>query len=167
MVDKVDQFAADLADPSVAPEERVQALQFLLHFVGDMHQPLHAADDHDQGGNAKKVSASGLRAGNLHHYWDTEFVQALGSDPAAAAATLIEQISPEEQASWEAGHPTAWALEAFDVARTTAYGALPKSSSSGSYKLSARYVRAAEAAVALQLQRAGVRLAKVLNTALR
>jgi hypothetical protein len=44
------------------------ALKFLLHFVGDLHQPLHSADDNDRGGNGKKVSANTFKAGNLHHY---------------------------------------------------------------------------------------------------
>ncbi|WLA46706.1 MULTISPECIES: S1/P1 nuclease [Bradyrhizobium] len=74
MVDKSQQFAAELANPATDVEEQVAALKFLLHFVGDVHQPLHSSDDHDRGGNAKRVSATGLSAGNLHHFWDTEFV---------------------------------------------------------------------------------------------
>jgi hypothetical protein len=44
------------------------ALEFLLHFVGDLHQPLHAADDHDAGANKKLVAAGGLQPGNLHRW---------------------------------------------------------------------------------------------------
>ena len=51
IVDKIDQFEAELANPETAPEERLVALRFLLHLVGEVHQPLHAADDHDAGGN--------------------------------------------------------------------------------------------------------------------
>ena len=51
IVDKIDQFEAELASPETAPEERLVALRFLLHLVGEVHQPLHAADDHDAGGN--------------------------------------------------------------------------------------------------------------------
>jgi hypothetical protein len=49
--DKIEQFAAELADPRTDPEERLAAFKFVLHLVGDLHQPLHAADDHDAGGN--------------------------------------------------------------------------------------------------------------------
>src|SRR5262249_41008935 len=63
VVDKVNQFAAELADPATNAEERIVALKFVLHFVGDMHQPLHASDNHDAGGNQKRVSAQGFRAG--------------------------------------------------------------------------------------------------------
>jgi hypothetical protein len=46
VVDKINQFAAELGDPATGASEQLLALQFLLHFVGDLHQPLHAADDH-------------------------------------------------------------------------------------------------------------------------
>src|SRR5262249_19143564 len=75
VVDKIDQFAAELAAADTHTSERRLALQFLLHFVGDIHQPLHAADDHDAGGNDKLVSATGFEPGKLHGYWDLEFVQ--------------------------------------------------------------------------------------------
>jgi hypothetical protein len=44
VVDKIQEFADELANPDIDPEEQVVALKFLLHFVGDLHQPLHAAD---------------------------------------------------------------------------------------------------------------------------
>jgi hypothetical protein len=68
VVDKIQEFAAELANPATDQEEQVVALKFLLHFVGDIHQPLHSSDDNDRGGNNKKVSAAGFRAGNLHHF---------------------------------------------------------------------------------------------------
>jgi hypothetical protein len=68
VVDKIQEFAAELANPATDQEEQVEALKFLLHFVGDIHQPLHSSDDNDRGGNNKKVSAAGFRAGNLHHF---------------------------------------------------------------------------------------------------
>jgi S1/P1 nuclease len=72
VVDKIDQFEAQLSNPHTSTDERRLALQFLLHLVGDVHQPLHASDDADEGGNLKRVSARGLHAASLHHYWDTE-----------------------------------------------------------------------------------------------
>jgi S1/P1 Nuclease len=136
-----------------------------LHFVGDLHQPLHASDDQDEGGNTKKVTATGHKAGNLHHYWDTEFVQALGSDPAIASATLIAAITPAHVKAWAKGTPTKWAMEAFHLAQKEAYRPLP-TPNSGVYTLSATYVSGAESAVREQLSRAGVRLATLLNAAL-
>jgi hypothetical protein len=54
VVDKIDEFAAELANPATDHEEQVVALKFLLHFVGDLHQPLHSSDDNDRGGNNKQ-----------------------------------------------------------------------------------------------------------------
>ena len=51
MVDKVNAFAAELADPATPAPERLLALKYLLHVVGDLHQPLPASDNHDRGGN--------------------------------------------------------------------------------------------------------------------
>jgi S1/P1 Nuclease len=49
VVDNINQYVAELADPRTDPEERLVALKFILHLVGDLHQPLHAADNHDAG----------------------------------------------------------------------------------------------------------------------
>ena len=117
MVDKIEEFAAELAGPATDPEEQVVALKFLLHFVGDLHQPLHSSDDNDGGGNSKKVSAAGFRAGSLHHFWDTEFVDQLETDPKSIASDLIGHISRDQISSWQAGSPSDWAMESFKVAK--------------------------------------------------
>jgi hypothetical protein len=166
IVDKIDQFQAELSEARSSLAERRVALQFVLHLVGDLHQPLHAADNHDQGGNLEQVDAPGLSPQSLHRYWDVEFVQALGSDPHAVAAMLIGRISAPEQKSWQSGSTADWAMQSYSVARTTAYGLLPAAYDSHHYHLSADYVRSALDAVGLQLQRAGVRLALILNRSL-
>jgi len=167
VVDKIQEFAAELTNPATDPEEQVVALKFLLHFVGDLHQPLHSSDDNDRGGNNKKVSAAGFRAGNLHHYWDTEFVDQLETDPKSIASDLIGHISRDQVSTWQAGSPSDWAMESFQVAKDDAYGQLPEPSARGSFRLSDEYVTTATEDVALQLSKAGVRLAFVLNNAFR
>ena len=166
MVDKIEQFAAELADPRTDPEERLVALKFVLHLVGDLHQPLHAADDHDAGGNRKRVVADGFRPGNLHHFWDTEWVRRLGDDPRQVATALIAAISDQQRQAWSRGTVSDWAMESFAIARKDAYGGLPEPSTQGVYVLDAGYVNAAIRDVRVQLSRAGVRLAVVLNKAL-
>jgi hypothetical protein len=164
VVDKIEQFAAELADPRTDPEERVVALKFILHLVGDLHQPLHAADDHDAGGNRKRVVADGFQPGNLHHYWDVEFVERLGTDPRQVAGAIIGGISNEQQRAWSQGTVSDWVMESFGLARRDAYGLLPVQSTRGVYVLDDRYLEAAVEDVRLQLSRAGVRLALVLNS---
>jgi hypothetical protein len=61
LVDKIEQFTAELSNSATAPGERLLALEFLLHLVGDVHQPLHAVDDHDAGGNRKQGGRDRIR----------------------------------------------------------------------------------------------------------
>jgi uncharacterized glyoxalase superfamily protein PhnB len=55
IVDKIDEFTAELESPATSDPERRLALQFLLHFVGDVHQPLHAGDDHARDGGSDSI----------------------------------------------------------------------------------------------------------------
>ena len=166
VVDKIQEFAAELADPRTGSEEQIVALKFLLHFVGDLHQPLHASDDHDRGGNDKRVSAPGFKAGNLHHYWDTEFVEQLGPDAKTIASELIGHMSDAQVQAWSQGGPADWADESFKLAKADAYGQLPEPSARGSFRLPDDYIAMAMQDVAEQLSKAGVRLAVLLNSAL-
>ena len=167
LVTKIDQFRAALAYPATSPAERLMALQFLLHLVGDLHQPLHAADNHDHGGNELWVIAPGKRRGNLHHYWDNVFVRNLGDSPQAISQQLIASVTPDDRAEAAPGTPLSWAMESFALARGEAYGQLPPEEPNGVHLLDEEYVRAATLTVRHQLQRAGLRLAQVLNEALR
>jgi hypothetical protein len=167
VVDKIEQFERELRAPGTAPQERLRALQFVLHLVGDVHQPLHAIDDHDAGGNARRVGARGLRAGSLHFYWDVEFVRLAGPDPGILASQLQQQISAADLARWRRGTPADWAREAFGVALAQGYGALPARRGRRIERLSRTYVEDATQAVTVQLKRAGVRLALVLDRSLQ
>lgn len=165
IVSKIDEFRAQLRDSDTPAPERLRALQFLLHLVGDLHQPLHAADDRDRGGNDERVRAPGEREGSLHHYWDTVFVAALGTDSAAVANRLWAEISPDDRRRWRAGSPRDWALDSFAIARRRVYGELPRADRGGRYELSPQYVADATALTRVQLERAGVRLGWLLNEA--
>jgi hypothetical protein len=166
IVDQIMAFRAELADPAVPAAERLAALQFLLHFIGDLHQPLHASDDHDRGGNDKHVAASGFARGTLHQYWDSVFVSRLGENSAAVAQRLSAEITPAERADWSRGTVADWAMQSFLLGRSLAYGQLPQADAAGGYDLPPAYVDAATEATRLQLERAGVWLAVVLNAAL-
>ena len=104
IVDKINQFLEELKNPKTDFEERLFALKFVLHFVGDLHQPLHTADNRDRGGNSVKVW-SGSKTLSLHQLWDTEFVHALARKPAVLSQVLLTQITPAQVASWKAGTP--------------------------------------------------------------
>ena len=169
LVDKLEEFAAELKAPNTSPAERLLALKFVLHFVGDIHQPLHASDNHDRGGNCVSVSLGGSRTTNLHAYWDTGVLAALGDDPAAVAARLRAQITPAQRATWAAGLPRSWADESYQVAKSMTYtiGSPPGCDSDRApIALPTGYPEKALAAAEVQLERAGVRLATILNASL-
>lgn len=171
VIDKVEQFATELKAPETSPPERILALKFLLHLVGDLHQPLHAGDDDDRGGNQVLV-LDGRRtvAERLHAYWDNTVVERLGRDPQRIADVLIKRYESQADAIAK-GSPASWAEESFEVARDVAYD-LPATTESDAhgataYRLYPKYEQAAVPAASLQMARAGIRLARILNEALR
>ena len=169
VVDKINEFAAELAAPDTATTERLLALKFVLHFVGDVHQPLHAADNHDRGGNCVSVLLGPSRVVNLHAIWDTVLVNDLGSDPEKVAAELRSHTTPAQVRAWQRGTAADWANESFAVAKTVAYSVKTPSGCSSNptpIELTRGYEATATSVAALQLSRAGVRLAGLLNQAL-
>jgi hypothetical protein len=126
---------AILKDKNAAGAKRAAALRFIIHFVGDMHQPLHGITNSDRGGNCvalqyfrrKPHDHNNSYAPNLHHIWDTEIPesQMQGAGPAEFADTLDASFAGSF-AEWQAGgvQLERWAWESHDHAVETAYGAL-------------------------------------------
>lgn len=170
VVNKIAEFSSELRNPSTPPAERLLALKFLMHFVGDLHQPLHAADHNDRGGNCVTLESSAdVRSTNLHAYWDTGALQPWGSTPADIAMRLDREIKPAQAEAWSRGDAKAWAQDSFALAKSAVYALprLPTCDDKTPVALSPAYQVTAQKAVAGQLERAGVRLAWVLNEALR
>jgi hypothetical protein len=167
VVDKVKQFSTELANPALSQAERLLALKFLLHFAGDLHQPLHAADNHDRGGNDVLVLYGHHQvATKLHAYWDTAIVQRIGRDEEAVAQELSAAFADQREA-WAQGTPEDWAMEAFAAAKDVAYAlpatTVPDERGTPVYRLDAAYEQQAETTVRQQLAKAGFRLAALLN----
>jgi hypothetical protein len=173
VIDKISQFAAELRNNTTPKSEKILALKFLLHFIGDLHQPLHAADNRDRGGNDVAILYGNRSTpDNLHSYWDRELIERLGSDPRKIGAALNRQIATAKAESWSRGTPGAWAKESFGQAKSVAYnltGAREVNDERGGkiVRLDAGYEQRALPVVREQLSKAGVRLAAVLNNALR
>lgn len=169
VVGRLDAFEKELADPKTDPAERLLAFKFVLHFVGDLHQPLHAADNQDRGGNCVPLALGGPRTVNLHSYWDTVALEAIEPDADKLATKLTAQITPADRKTWEKGDAKAWAMESYAIAKSTVYtlGSKPGCANDATpLPLPTGYDQAAQAAIALQLKKAGVRLALELNRAL-
>ncbi|MCI3132067.1 S1/P1 nuclease [Phenylobacterium aquaticum] len=194
VLDKIEDFQAELASPKTSDPERLMALKFLIHLVGDVHQPLHASEDGDNsGGNCEQVLmvANGRRMA-LHHYWDTETVDALvradpvttgpdrsASHPSDAALRTVADawrlaLTPAAVASYQSSDPKAWASASYKVATTVGYH-LPAHAACGfgddpkdypAFLLPTTYQDAARKASRRQIERAGARLAGLINGAL-
>lgn len=169
IVDRARAFTRELGDSATAPAERILALKYVLHFVGDMHQPLHMADNHDHGGNCIALAMGGPRTVNLHSYWDSVVVGELGRDARAILTRLTSDITQERAAKWSEGDFASWGKETNAVAVTVAYSfhTAPRCERDvAPITLPAGYDMRAQAAVATQLERGGVRLAVALEKAL-
>jgi hypothetical protein len=159
-----------LSSKSSSQRERLASLKFIGHWVGDVHQPLHVSFKDDKGGNA--VNASGECHTNLHSVWDTCLVLiALGEDVDAAVERLMATITPTKIETWAQSDPMDWANESFSVARRaeTRYclqqGASCNAQIQG-VKVDQAYINDNVPIVREQLQKAGVRLAHLLDKAL-
>jgi hypothetical protein len=147
--------------------ERIEALKFLVHFVGDVHQPLHAADridpktgKPDQGGNLVEVTFFGQK-NNLHWVWDTGLIMHTVYDWGAYVVRLEDGwLRGRDLTSIQDGTPIDWVIEAHRFAHDIAYD-LPEDRVLGQ-----EYYDKALPVVDRQLALAGVRLARVLQATL-
>lgn len=122
---QIERQARLLADVKVPTRERLMALAFLVHFVGDLAQPMHAGDRGDLGGN--RVAANyGLVAGrtNLHSIWDGYLAERAISTPPAGPGGLLTSVPAEERARLAAGTVTDWSRESWEASRAHAYTSL-------------------------------------------
>ncbi|HEY2584453.1 MAG TPA: S1/P1 nuclease, partial [Tepidisphaeraceae bacterium] len=169
VIDKIGDFKAVLNDLKASKAQRAEALKFLGHFVGDLHQPLHCAErNKDKGGNGRLVFfLDQPRAVNLHTVWDTTILlRRKGATRIADYADrLNSQITPEQASEWGKGTPTDWANQPHDVAVKIVYAGVPAGGPPP--KLDQQYLDAAGPVVDVQLERAGVRLAAILNEVFR
>jgi hypothetical protein len=155
-----------LADRSLLGPVRADALRFLIHFVGDVHQPLHAADNKDRGGNQLRV-VLGRRETNMHSVWDTDVLRVLGRNGQNIAERLEEELAQTDTRPWQFGTAATWANESFQIAGQEIYSHVGPASSSAPIILPREYLAMEENIVKAQIEKAGLRLAWVLNRALR
>ena len=163
----VTQIAAEraiLKDHSAKLEQRREALMFLVHFIGDMHQPLHCSDNKDKGGNDVRVVFF-ERPGNLHGTWDSGLLGRMGKEDEIFPALLQE--AEKNRRKFSKGNVADWAEESHLAAQQVVYGKLPPEPSGTPEALSGDYEAAADPVIRMQIEKAGDRLAKVLNQALK
>jgi len=90
-------YADRLADASLSMEERAEALKFFVHFVGDLHQPLHCGHGDDSGGNRVRVLFRGEKY-NLHSTWDSAMLGTQSASEEEMAARLLASANANDVA---------------------------------------------------------------------
>lgn len=168
VVSAIDRFSSILKDRSASPQERGEALMFVVHFVGDIHQPLHGGRAEDRGGNSIDLTFLGENT-NLHRIWDSGILNASSEEAwPERADRLYETIDEMDRVAWLADASGTnwqdsagrWAFESHHLAERFAYKIEPNS------VVGTEYVRETAPVAELRLKQAGIRLASVLEDCL-
>lgn len=171
-----------LQDKTQSDQARLDALKFLAHWVGDIHQPLHVSFEDDLGGNS--IDATGKCRGALHGVWDGCIIERqLGKDANAIANDLLTSITEDERRSWHSDLPTEWANESYQITLSpqTGYCTLKedgcwywpyiKTLEEGNLHremiITQAYLSSNQEITELRLQQAGIRLGALLNNLLQ
>lgn len=168
----IDLHAGVFADRAQSDEDRLEALKFLAHWLGDIHQPLHVSINGDRGGNDIPVIWRGERHSNFHRVWDSEILLDHMSEewPWAPESQrwvyLVESLASEIPLNgievYTPLNSIAWAQESHDIVRSrdfAYYWARPENTLEFGDAYYARGLRINRH----QLKQAGVRLAGLLN----
>lgn len=170
VVSAIRKDSALLASTTTSHADKLVALKFVGHWVGDVHQPLHVSFEDDRGGN--RIRIAGKCPSNLHSAWDTCLVHyAVGDDAEAAASELLSSITSSQTQAWARASLRDWANESFAIARSRAthYCLLTNDScqpTSSPVMIDDAYIAANVPIVREQLAKAGIRLAHLLDQAL-
>lgn len=154
VLEAIDRFSAVLRDAQATRPAKQEALRFLVHFVGDVHQPLHVGRRADRGGNLIAVTLFKAPT-NLHSVWDTGLIDNEKLSFSELAAFLDHPTLIELQ-TWQSSPPADWAKESKAV-RERVYQI-------GDGNLSYQYAFDNMPVIKLRLLQAGVRLAGLLNS---
>jgi len=167
---QIDRNVQLLADRRLPAHVRLESLAWLVHFTGDMHMPLHAGNRDDRGGN--DVSAAyGIVEGrmNLHGLWDGALAERAITD----GPSLVRRYGSAETADLTAGSIADWSEQSWSIARDIVYPVAqngpacgPPVASDARARIDQDQIVALIPVVRLQIARAGVRLAALLNQAL-
>jgi hypothetical protein len=176
---KIDEYARRLRDRNYDKWGAAGDLAFLIHFVGDIHQPLHTTTNADQGGTCQQVNVVPTEK-NLHYAWDDAVVtvleKQLGTNNPEATARKLEALYPTagDIATWEPGEAEQIAWESHQLADSDVYRALgiPERpclmhscdpATSTPVTLSQAYMEREAPVASRQLVKGGHRLAALLN----
>lgn len=166
-----------LRNPRTTRRQKNEALKWVVHLAGDLHQPLHAATRHDRGGNLVQVSFFGARENppygtiTLHTIWDVHMVQRLVAQRGGERAIVSVPVGDAQRRSLQDAAISDWVGESNQLAGRIAYSVIPQRYSCGGkihevVTVDQAYYAMAAPIIESQIRKAGIRLAGVLNEAL-
>ncbi|MEX6686224.1 S1/P1 nuclease [Danxiaibacter flavus] len=153
----LNKMIADFKNPSATREQKLFALRYIVHLVGDIHQPLHAGRGEDLGGNKIKMMVRGKES-NLHSVWDGSIIENTNLSYKELANQCNKAITKEQRKAWKKTTIADWVYESYTVSREI-YADATKSTTV-SYQYFEKYTPTTEE----RLSQAGIRLAEVLNS---
>jgi hypothetical protein len=148
---------AILKDSHATTEQKVIALKFVVHFVGDIHQPMHISRAEDKGGNTIQVQYDG-KGTNLHSLWDTKMLEHGGLNY-QQLAEKYDHPAEAQIKKWQGDAPIVWAWESYQIS-TQLYGEI---AAMKGRNIDNAYYEAHLPIVENRIEKAGIRLAGVLN----
>lgn len=166
VVSKVEDFKRVLMDPKATRADKQIALKFLVHFLQDMHCPVHVGDNGDRGGNDLQLQFFDVGT-NLHRIWDSQIIERAGLTEDEWVKRLNSIATEEKTAEWSRGTVEDWATETLQAVKLAYH--LPASDEllRPGTKLGEEYYQMALPIAETQLAKAGVRVAAVLNEVFR
>ncbi|MFI5163318.1 MAG: S1/P1 nuclease [Sphingobacteriales bacterium] len=144
-----------LTSNSASQTQKIEALKFLVHFVGDAHQPMHVSRKEDKGGNTIQVRFDN-RGTNLHSLWDSKLIDHSGLS-VVQMSKAYDKATPAEIKQWQADQPMQWLWESYQIT-TKLYTEVEKNNN-----LDQDYYETHIGIIEQRIDHGGIRLAGVLN----
>ncbi len=157
----LEHFYAELQDPQLGNKQKIEALAFFMHFVADIHQPLHVGRRDDRGGNSIEVQwlHQPTRA-NLHQVWDSLILKQENKTPLEYSQRL-DRAHAGQITRWQQSHFLQWAKES-KALRNQVYNFSPEIQRKRT-TISPAYIERNKPIIEQRLLMAGIRLAGYLN----
>ena len=146
-----------LTDASASFQQRSEALKFIIHFVGDLHQPMHVSRAEDKGGNTIQLNYNG-QGTNLHAVWDSRLLDQQGQTYQEIAQTY-DKATPAEISEWQKDPLIRWMWESYEITSKL----YPEVDAMSSRSVGDDYYKAHIGIVDRRIEQAGIRLAGLLN----
>jgi hypothetical protein len=156
VIEAIEDMSGVLESTRFSSSERLEALKFLTHFIGDLHQPLHAGYGDDRGGNGTEVTIWGEKR-NLHSVWDWTLIEKTGVSWQAYATRLEGEITPVDRQLWAQGSATDWANESYRIVEDAVYDV------GDTATIGDEYYERNIATIEQQLKKSAIRMAMVLD----